>query len=266
MLQRTGAIFQTAVEQEDFVKALGEPSAAPLRNFSKDLDFVLEEAERANLKLPSTLASRKAVRIAEGMNIDHVDWAYTSLMHDVAPAFSCQSESDASVFGESDLDGTVFHSLSELNASVPPSRLKEGAGYLMQCGVLAGRSGAPLVVIDDDPTGSQTVHSVPVLWDWSVETLQKALAEDIPCFYILSNTKSLVEHVAIARAEEIASNLRVAACRLGLDPAKLAVLSRDSLVRGHYPAETSAIARGMEEIFFSTSALQASVDVCGTEE
>ena len=43
---------------------------------------------------------------------------------------------------------------------------------LMQCGVLAARKGAPLAVIDDDPTGTQTVHSVPVLADWSVDTLQ----------------------------------------------------------------------------------------------
>lgn len=30
-----------------------------------------------------------------------------------------------------------------------------------------------LVVLDDDPTGTQTVHSVCVLADWSVEVLAK---------------------------------------------------------------------------------------------
>lgn len=30
-----------------------------------------------------------------------------------------------------------------------------------------------LVVLDDDPTGTQTVHSVPVLADWSVDVLKK---------------------------------------------------------------------------------------------
>ena len=50
----------------------------------------------------------------------------------------------------------------------------------------------------------------------------------------------------VTRAEEIASNLRIAACRLGLDPDCIGVLSRgDSTLRGHYPAETNAIARGM---------------------
>lgn len=30
-----------------------------------------------------------------------------------------------------------------------------------------------LVVLDDDPTGTQTVHSVPVLAEWSVDILIK---------------------------------------------------------------------------------------------
>ena len=64
----------------------------------------------------------------------------------------CESDSDPSCYDSTDSDGIVFQTLSELNASVPPPRLKEEAGYLMQCGVLAARSGAPLVVIDDDPT------------------------------------------------------------------------------------------------------------------
>lgn len=31
--------------------------------------------------------------------------------------------------------------------------------------------GRVLVVLDDDPTGTQTVHSVPVLAEWSVDAL-----------------------------------------------------------------------------------------------
>lgn len=31
------------------------------------------------------------------------------------------------------------------------------------------RSGVRLVVLDDDPTGTQTVHGVPVLTTWTVE-------------------------------------------------------------------------------------------------
>lgn len=38
------------------------------------------------------------------------------------------------------------------------------------------RDGRTVVVLDDDPTGTQTVHGVPVLTDWSVESLESELA------------------------------------------------------------------------------------------
>ena len=38
-----------------------------------------------------------------------------------------------------------------------------------------------LVVIDDDPTGGQTVHDTRVLMDWSVDTLRRALATGLRC-------------------------------------------------------------------------------------
>ena len=73
----------------------------------------------------------------------------------------------------------------------------------------------PLAVIDDDPTGTQTVHSVPVLGHWGVDTLQQALGDiSAPCFYVLSNTRALTEPDAVRRAKEIGSNLRQAAINL----------------------------------------------------
>jgi hypothetical protein len=47
-----------------------------------------------------------------------------------------------------------------------------------------------LVVLDDDPTGTQTVHDVPVLTVWDVDTLRAALAQPGPCFYILTNSRT----------------------------------------------------------------------------
>ena len=78
------------------------------------------------------------------------------------------------------------------------------------------------------------VHSVPVLADWSVDTLAAVLAEPLPCFYVLANTRALPAAEAAARAEEIGTNLRAAAARVGIDPARLGVVSRrDSTPRGH---------------------------------
>ena len=69
-------------------------------------------------------------------------------------------------------DGPVFGTLEELHGSVPPPWREDERSLLLRCATLASRGGAPLAVIDDDPTGTQTVHSVPVLAEWTVEALQ----------------------------------------------------------------------------------------------
>ena len=55
---------------------------------------------------------------------------------------------------------------------------------------LVGESRTKSVVLDDDPTGTQTVHGLDVLADWSVPSLKAALADPRPCFYVLTNTRS----------------------------------------------------------------------------
>ena len=53
-------------------------------------------------------------------------------------------------------------------------------------------------------------------------TLAAVLAEPLPCFYVLANTRALPAAEAAARAEEIGTNLRAAAARVGIDPARIA--------------------------------------------
>ena len=48
-----------------------------------------------------------------------------------------------------------------------------------------------LVVLDDDPTGTQTVHDLPVLTHWSVDALRDELARGTETFYLLTNSRSL---------------------------------------------------------------------------
>jgi len=45
-----------------------------------------------------------------------------------------------------------------------------------------------IIVLDDDPTGSQTVHSCRLLTRWDVPTLQEALLDPAPLFFLLTNT------------------------------------------------------------------------------
>ena len=46
-----------------------------------------------------------------------------------------------------------------------------------------------IIVLDDDPTGVQTVHDVSVYTDWTEESIRKGLEEKNKLFYILTNSR-----------------------------------------------------------------------------
>lgn len=128
-------------------------------------------------------------------------------------------------------------------ASQPPARQVEGA--LEEIRSRVAESGRRVAVLDDDPTGVQSVHGVPVLTTWTVDDLRWALAQPSPTFYILTNSRSLPEDETVDLNREIARNLSAAAAESGAD---FDVVSRsDSTLRGHYPAETDALARALAE-------------------
>lgn len=102
-----------------------------------------------------------------------------------------------------------------------------------------------IIVIDDDPTGSQTVHSCLLLTRWDVETLAIALRDAAPLFFILSNTRGMVGERAAAVTRDICRNLRVAldrAAAAGRAVRPILVSRSDSTLRGHYPVETDVMA------------------------
>lgn len=104
-----------------------------------------------------------------------------------------------------------------------------------------------VVVLDDDPTGTQTVHGIPVLTRWSVEALAAELDNDLPAFYILTNSRSLLLPDAQALNREIGHNLVKAAERTGR---RFVVVSRsDSTLRGHFPGEVEALAAALGDDF-----------------
>lgn len=104
-----------------------------------------------------------------------------------------------------------------------------------------------VVVLDDDPTGTQTVHSLPVLTGWSVEMLQAELANDLPAVYLSTNSRSVPLAEAQVMNAEIGRNL-VAASQA--TQRRFAVVSRsDSTLRGHFPGEVDALAGAIGEAF-----------------
>ncbi|MBD2076014.1 four-carbon acid sugar kinase family protein [Phormidium sp. FACHB-592] len=98
-----------------------------------------------------------------------------------------------------------------------------------------------IIVLDDDPTGSQTVHSCLLLMQWDVETLRLGLADDAPIFFVLTNTRALTPEKATAVTREVCQNLK-AAIELEAIHDFLVVSRSDSTLRGHYPIETDVIA------------------------
>jgi uncharacterized protein YgbK (DUF1537 family) len=96
-----------------------------------------------------------------------------------------------------------------------------------------------IIVLDDDPTGSQTVHSCLLLTRWDVPTLKAALADAAPLFFVLTNTRGMDAARAAAVTREVCANLRQA---LADHAGPVLFVSRsDSTLRGHYPVETDVM-------------------------
>jgi uncharacterized protein YgbK (DUF1537 family) len=98
-----------------------------------------------------------------------------------------------------------------------------------------------IIVLDDDPTGSQTVHSCLLLTRWDVPTLKLGLTDSVPIFFILTNTRALEPSQAAAVTREVCQNLKIALAETNITDF-LVVSRSDSTLRGHYPIETDVIA------------------------
>ena len=128
-------------------------------------------------------------------------------------------------------DGAI--SLDEVLAGQPPVRH-------VDVSVDEVRAGRRLVVLDDDPTGTQTIADIPVLTSWSVDDIRWALRQPTTAFFILTNTRSLTEADAAERNRQIVDALHQAS---ELEDVRYVLCSRsDSTMRGYYPLETDVLA------------------------
>ena len=99
-----------------------------------------------------------------------------------------------------------------------------------------------IIVLDDDPTGSQTVHSCLLLMQWDVGTLRLGLRDKTPIIFILTNTRALTPDKAADMTKEVCQNLKIAIEAEKIEDF-LIVSRSDSTLRGHYPIETDVIAQ-----------------------
>jgi hypothetical protein len=103
-----------------------------------------------------------------------------------------------------------------------------------------------LVVLDDDPTGTQTCHDIAVLTVWDHETLVSELSATAKGFFILTNSRALPPSDARALITTISDNLVKAAKQTG--KTLEIVLRGDSTLRGHFPDELEAVEEVLSEV------------------
>ena len=129
--------------------------------------------------------------------------------------------------------------LAELLSGLPPEPDEAALFPGLQDAVRRGPR--PLVAIDDDPTGVQTVHDTAVLLTWGDEELRAQLQDSRPVFFVLTNSRSVPEPRAAEINTAIGQRLQGSGC---------VVASRsDSTLRGHYPAEVLALQDGLRQQF-----------------
>ncbi|KAL4799107.1 hypothetical protein BDV19DRAFT_356008 [Aspergillus venezuelensis] len=122
-------------------------------------------------------------------------------------------------------------------ASLPPEHPSNALSHITN---LLSTSTSPrrLVVLDDDPTGTQTCHDISVLTVWDIPTLTAEFATNSAGFFILTNSRALPPSEAEHLISEICENVLAAALETGLSRDRLDIVLRgDSTLRGHFPLE-----------------------------
>ena len=109
------------------------------------------------------------------------------------------------------------------------------------------------VVIDDDPTGSQTVHDCLLLLKWDYSTLVKGFESESNLFFILANTRSLSENDAKFTIKEICKNPTIVLSGInnGYN------LSRNIMISGTIGAAMIANTQGKKSIAFSSESFES---------
>ena len=78
------------------------------------------------------------------------------------------------------------------------------------------RDGAKFVVLDDDPTGVQTVHDISVYTEWTVDAMVRGLQDPNKAFYILTNSRGMTADETTRIHGEIMSAVAEASRRTGV--------------------------------------------------
>jgi len=105
--------------------------------------------------------------------------------------------------------------------------------------MLKDRKNIKMVVLDDDPTGIQTVHGCLLITQWDEQSVRQGFADQQPFFYILTNTRAMTRE----DAERVTREAMEMVVSVNQDyHYQLIIVSRsDSCLRGHFPLETDVM-------------------------
>lgn len=102
-----------------------------------------------------------------------------------------------------------------------------------------------IIVLDDDPTGVQTVHGIPVFTDWSEETILNMFEEERQLVFLLTNSRAFSVDKTRQVHTDIAERIAIVSQKLNIP---FLLISRgDSTLRGHYPLETAVLKETLEK-------------------
>jgi uncharacterized protein YgbK (DUF1537 family) len=114
----------------------------------------------------------------------------------------------------------------------------------MRIGDELARNRRKIIVLDDDPTGVQTVYGVSVYTGWSEEDIEAGFDEPSSLFFILTNSRGMTAAETARLHKEIGRTITRTAKRKNRD---FIIISRsDSTLRGHYPLETQSLKEAVE--------------------
>ncbi|KAH7350560.1 hypothetical protein BKA65DRAFT_453015 [Rhexocercosporidium sp. MPI-PUGE-AT-0058] len=214
--------------------------------FVKDLGIVLDEAKRLGYAAPLSAASHQVYLsgAAKGWAKDadsgvvRVWELMTGVSVAEAAKEAAETRAEKEVFKPREYEPLP---LEATIASLPPVTSTNTLATIKER--IASPDTPALIILDDDPTGTQTCHNIPVLTVWDIPTLTTELTRSPHGFFILTNSRALPGPQATALIAEITSNLSAASCSSSFPTPKpfQIVLRGDSTLRGHFPEEPDAV-------------------------
>ncbi len=133
-----------------------------------------------------------------------------------------------------------------LNAQVLSSYKKIDESYIdTLLNKEIARNQKKIVVLDDDPTGVQTVHDISVYTNWEKDTIRQGFKEANNLFYILTNSRGFTTEQTTEAHNAIAEVVDEVAKETGRE--YIFISRSDSTLRGHYPLETELLKANYEK-------------------